>query len=114
MIENLSQKEFKATPKLLRNLRRFGFVYSKHSDAEDTFYQKQFPVYVNKKTVLLIAEILVSVKTGKIKVDVLNRDGTTYAAWYTHPSYYEPMLETIDNKILRKFKIYGIKEKRKK
>lgn len=113
MIENLSQKEFRATSKLLNNLNGYGFSYNRYSDAEDIFYCKTFPVYSYKSNALLFSEILVSVNTKKIKIDVYDKDKKTYAGWYSNAEYFEPMIKLINKKILKELDKYGVKEKKR-
>lgn len=82
----------------------YGFRYSKiHSEENYTVYKHTFPVYKHNNRTTLYGEILVSIESGEIVINVYDNTGTPYAPFY-HIEYgkYDELQKVMSDNILAK------------
>lgn len=94
------------------NLKKLGFRYDKlTSNNEYTNYIYRFPVYKYNSKTLLECKLTLNINTKIITVDVYQESGLIYRQFY-HSEYgsKEPIIEIINNNILKEFKKLHIKQ----
>lgn len=93
-------------------LKSFGFTYNKEiSDSENEFYSYKFPVYEYNGKPLLNCMISVESRNGTVIIDVYDTNlEQAYAPFYNNSHDYDKILLNINDVILEKLDILGIKE----
>ena len=111
-MEQLINKKYKMLYPSESKLLKFGFKKVKNID--DDIWKYTFPVYKHDHKITTIEGIItVVLPTGKVLIDVYS-NGNIYTPFYNNEyGNYEPIMEIINNNILREFNKFNIKEKKK-
>lgn len=111
-MEQLINKKFKMIYPSESKLLKLGF--RKIRNIDDDIWEHRFPVYkYNNKIPTIEGVITVILSTGKVAIDVCS-NGISYPPFYNHEfGNYEPIMNIINENILKEFDRLGIKEKKK-
>lgn len=112
-MEQLINKKYKMLYPSESKLIKSGF--RKVKNVEDNIWKYSFPVYkYNHKITTIECIITVTMPNGKVNLDVYS-NGHMYTPFYNNEyGNYEPIMNIINNNILRELNKFKIKEKRKK
>lgn len=104
-------KNYKLT-KEISEIRHL-LTYSKElSSPEDgNYYTYSFPVYRQKKKVLLECQLVFNDQSKDVKCEIFDvPNNTVWAALYNNYGDYSPMFKAIKPKLKNEFKRLGVKE----
>lgn len=111
-MEQLINKKYKMSYPSESKLVKYGF--KKIKNTEDSIWKHTFPVYKHKDVTTIEGTISVILPSGKVLLDVYS-NGNIYTPFYNNEyGNYEPIIDIINNNILKELNKFNIKEKRKK
>lgn len=112
-MEQLITKKFKMLYPSEQKLKKFGF--KKVKDIDGDLWRYSFPVYkYNHKIPVIDCVVSVVLPGGKVILDVYS-NGSIYTPFYNNEfGNYEPLMNVVNNNILRELSKLDIKEKRRK
>lgn len=111
MVERLCNNKYKLADKSKEKVQALGF---KKIYTEPDLYFYKFAIDKYKDIPTVWCKFTLDIFTGEVQIDVLNSNGSFFAAFYQEAAGFDDYVGKINNRIKYKLNKFGIKKVTKK